>query len=206
MRKRSSSPSTPSDLSATENYQAPDANDLAALLSRDKPDRRREIDYDSRESTPYIVEHPLGVDHWKLAARAARGKLEKLFGKPEADKIRQSISYSHYWQTEAKHYTNYWDLIDTTGKQRLCITSAILPAPSGSMCQQEPRKKSSQRPSGIRKRKEAPPSTPMITSRDAPVSSRLGSHVGNKQKNQVNEHLNGENARQETRLPVMGCA
>ncbi len=114
MPKHSTSCSAPSGLSASEIYQPPDANHLAALLAKDKPARPHEVEFNSRESTPFIMEIPPGADHWKSVAGAARGKLEKLLGKPAADEIRHSIPYMHYWKTEARHYAEYWDLV--TGK------------------------------------------------------------------------------------------
>jgi len=54
---------TISDLSARENYLLPDADDLAALLSKDKSVPPYEVEFNSRESTPFIMIIPPGVDH-----------------------------------------------------------------------------------------------------------------------------------------------
>lgn len=208
MSKHSSSLSTPSSLSAGAIYQPPDANDLAALLNKSFHPRENEIN--SRESTPFIMEIPPGVDHWKSVTRAARCKLEKLLGKPATGDIRQSISYPHYWKIEAKHYAEYWDLVTgklsdqfdslrsiTTDDIRYLIsdihyweTEAMHYERYASgthweyvaVQKRQPCMRSSQRPSGIRKRKKAPRSTSKVTSEDAPVSSRLRSSQRNRKE------------------------
>ncbi|KAL9121246.1 MAG: hypothetical protein Q9187_002201 [Circinaria calcarea] len=147
------------------------------------------------------MEIPPGVDHWKSAARAARGKLEKLLGKPAADEIRQSIPYMQYWKTEATHYAEYWDLVtrklskesdrlhsvttddirDLISDREYWETEAMIYKRYASgtnwesviVQKDKASMRSSHRPSGIRKRKKPPRSSSKVTSESAPVSSRL---------------------------------
>ena len=200
MLKHSSSPSTPSALSATEDYKPPTASALAALLTEDTSVPSHEVEFNSRESTPFVMEIPPGVHDWRSDAQAARRELEEVFGKSAATRIRQSISYSYYWQIEANHFSEYWELI--TGKLseefnrlRSATTNNIRDMIAdrqyweievmqyrryvcrphrkyAAVHKREPVMRSSQRPGGIRKRKTDPQSTSIVTSKDAPVSSR----------------------------------
>ena len=111
MPNRSSLRSTYSNLSATEDHQLPNAADLAALLSENKP--VRSYDYiNSRESTPYVGYIPPGVGEFRASVQAGQRKLEEKYGKPAAIKIRQSISCLHYWKTEVAHFTTHCNLDD----------------------------------------------------------------------------------------------
>ena len=192
--------STPSGLSASEDYQPPNPHDLAALLSEDTLSRSRDLEFSSRESTPFIMEIPLGGDYWQSIAQEARVKLEAIFGKPAVDDVRQSITYTHYWKTEAKHYAEYWDLIRgkssdhfdilrpaTTDNIRQLIsdvhyweTEAMHYRRYSSSTSWSHRAVQNRKPSitmtqqsAIHKRKKVPRSSSRIMSEDGPVSSRL---------------------------------
>ena len=208
MLKRFPSPSTPSVLSATEDYKPPNASALVARLTEDMSVPSHEVEFNSRESTPFVMEIPPGVNDWRSDAQAASRTLEEAYGKPETTRIRQSISYTYYWQTEANHFSEYWGLI--TGKlseefNRLCSatidnirnmiedrhyweTEAMRYkryVPHGKYAavhKRESGMKPSQRPSGIRKRKTDPRSPSRVTTRDAPVSSRTCSNGRIKKK------------------------
>jgi hypothetical protein len=104
-RRRSSS-SDLSGFSAGDKYEGPDADTLTALLREKKPDRTHEVEFNSRESTPFVMLLPPGVEHWRSVARAARDDLARFIGKSAADDIRRSIPYMHYWKTEAEHYAS----------------------------------------------------------------------------------------------------
>jgi len=116
--RRSSSLSL-SSLSAGDNREGPNAHTLTALLLEEKPMRDHEVEFNSRESTPYIMLDPYGVEHWRAIARAARDRLAKFIGKSAADDIRLSIPYMHYWKTQAEHYTEYWTLVTTASTDQL---------------------------------------------------------------------------------------
>lgn len=204
MSKHFSSPPTPSVLSATEDYKPPNVSTLATRLTEDMSVPSREVEFNSRESTPLVMEIPPGVNYWRSHAQTVRRRLEEDYGKPEATRIRQSISYTYYWQTEANHFSECWNLV--TGKlseeyDRLRSATydnirdmiedrqyweieamqykRYVNRPHGNYAavhKREPSMKSSQRLGGIRKRKTHPRSSSTVTSKDAPVSSRTRSN------------------------------
>jgi hypothetical protein len=110
-----------SDFSAGNEYEGPDADTLAALLREKIPDRSHEVEFISRESTPFVMVLPPGVEHWRSTARAARNDLARSIGKSAADDIRRSIPNMHYWKTEAEHYASLITGVSIDGLEILQI-------------------------------------------------------------------------------------
>lgn len=117
---RRSSSAALSGSTVGDKYDGPDANILTTLLLNQNPDRpRKEVDFDSRESTPFVMMVPPGIEHWRSVAQAAKDNLARFIGKLAADEIRQSISYMHYWKTEAAHYAEFWSLVAGASAEEL---------------------------------------------------------------------------------------
>ncbi len=186
---------TPYESSAGEDYQPPDANELAGLLSTAGEGRPRDPEFNSGNSTPFVMGTPGDVAHWKLAARVARSALEKLLGKWAMDTARHVISDSRYWRTEANHYQHYWipvtaeqaDQFNRSRPQSLDQIRDMIEDPYY-WCYEakhyenwmyvighckEPKKRPSPSSSGICKRKKTLQPTSRLTSELGPVSSTL---------------------------------
>ena len=110
---RRSSSAALSGSTAGDTYEGPDANTLTALLLEEKKPgpADTEVQFDSRESTPFVMLMPPGVEHWRSVARAAKENLALFIGKPAAEEIRRSIPYMHYWKTEAEHYAQFCSVV-----------------------------------------------------------------------------------------------
>ena len=201
--------SSASPTSADEDYKPPNAIDLEALLSESKAVRSFEPKFDSRESTPFMMDIPLGVDHWRSNALASKLTLERSFGKSAVNEIRQSIYYAYYWKTEALNYAEHWNLLNKKPLNQLAFSHSATTDSIREMISdrqyweteamhykrhiglkhwayetmREPKvsTKSSGRPSGIRKSRTSQRYIPRAFLEDAPVSSRLRSRKNNQQ-------------------------
>ncbi len=223
MPNNSASHLTPPDLSPVKDYQLPCANDLVAALPTDVSVSPGDSEGNSRESTPSLNEPPFGVDHWKLAARAAICELEKILGTWAAYTTRQTIPDSHYWKTEANQYEGQWILAIVQHADPLI---GFRPASVDQIRDKitdlrywrtetkhyehwmaltghtkEPKKRPSQSPSGICKRKKTLHPISRVSSEVEPVSSRLrgGVEIEEGRAKLINT-FNGTNASKETRL------
>jgi len=222
MANHSASHLTPSELSPGD-YQPPDANDLAALVPTAVSVSPHDTEVDSQQSTPSINKLPMEVDHWKLAARAARCELEKTLGTWAAYTTRQLICDSHYWKTEANHYESYWLLVTMQqADPRIGFRPASIDQirdkitdlcywraetkhyehwMSATGQTKEPKKKPSQCPAGIFKRPKTMQPTSRVTSEVDRVSSRLRSSVGTEEgRAEPINSFNGNDASKEPSL------
>ncbi|MCJ1246703.1 hypothetical protein MMC30_003912 [Trapelia coarctata] len=110
--KRRRSSSLPlSTTSTADNNEGPDAQALTTLLLEEKPGRDYEVEFNSRESTPFVMLIPPGLKQLKSEARAGRDHLAKFLGKSAANDTRLSIPFGDYWRTEAKWYAESWSLL-----------------------------------------------------------------------------------------------
>jgi hypothetical protein len=94
-----------SNISATEDYEPPDAGQLASIL--DKGGRVRSWQINSRSSTPFVEAKPIDVDGLRADAIRAKQNLARLIGEDAVEKVRHSFDRIHYWKTEAIHYATH---------------------------------------------------------------------------------------------------
>lgn len=192
---------------AGDTYEVPDASTLTALLLEEKKPvpSDTEFEFNSRESTPFVMLVPPGVEHWRSVARAAKDNLARFIGKSAADEIRRSIPYMHYWKTEAEHYAEFWSLVVGASTDQLELprrtTSEDLRGSisdihyweteamhyqrhtGGASCDHVPARSPgcslvlAKQPAGIRKNNRAHQHKAKVKGKDAPVSSRLRSRT-----------------------------
>lgn len=124
--ERRRSPSVPLSVASTaNNNEGPDTHALTTLLLEEKPSRAYEVEFNSRESTPFVMLIPPGIEQLKSEARAGRDHWAKFVGKSAADETRLSIPFDHYWKTEAKHYAESWSLLAAASMDQLDIIRRV---------------------------------------------------------------------------------